>query len=168
MPLSCIMGSSSSCLGCRDQRSVTLPGGDREQLDLEDERGARRDDATGAAVPVSEMGRNHQLPFSAHTHRADALVPTFDDAPFADREHQRLAPVVRRVELLTPLQPAGAVHADGITGLRTLAGALDEIDIAEAGCRLDDLFAHEVVPPPRSLHGMSPVCDAPSPADHTM
>src|SRR5262249_38327058 len=95
--------------------------------------------------PVPEVRRNHQLSLSADTHRADALVPTLDDAPAADRKNERLTAVVRRVELLTALQPAGIVHAHGVTWLGLPAGTLYEIDVAEAGCGLDDLLGHEVL-----------------------
>src|SRR4029077_15555353 len=95
----------------------------REQLDFEDERGAGWDDATGTAISVPKVRRNHELSLSADAHRADALVPALDDAPFANREDQRLAAIVRRVELLTLLHPAGVGTAGGSARLgRAAAG----------------------------------------------
>src|SRR5436190_24327755 len=120
-------------------------GVDCEQLHLEDQRRARRHHAAGAPVAVAEMRRDDELALAAHAHRADAFVPAFDDASLADREHQGLAAIDRRVELLSALQPSRVVDADVVAGLGSGAGAFDDIDVAEPRRGLDDvfvLFAH--------------------------
>src|SRR5512144_2293673 len=110
-----------------------------QQLHLEDERGARRDDSTGSPVTVAQVRGDDQLPLAAHLHRDDALVPALDDAPLADRELERAAAVHRAVELRAALEPAGVVHAHCVAGLRPGSGALDQVHVAEPGCRLHHL-----------------------------
>src|SRR5437667_5732939 len=91
-------------------------GVDREQLDLEDQRRARRNHAAGAPIAVAEMRRDDELALPAHAHRADAFVPAFDDASLAGLKHQRLAAIDRRVVLLSTLQPSLVVIAAVVTG----------------------------------------------------
>src|SRR5437773_952920 len=121
-------------------------GVDCEQLHLEDQRRARRNHAAGAPVAVAEMRRDDELALAAHAHRADAFVPAFDDAAAPDRKHERLAAVVRRIELLAALEPARVVHLHRVAGLRPRAGALDELHVAEPGRGLDDLLIHGLRP----------------------
>src|SRR5438552_2988744 len=117
-------------------------GVDCEQLHLEDQRRARRNHAAGAPIAVAEMRRDDELALAAHAHRAHALVPALDDASLADRKHQRLAAIHRRVELLSALQPSRVVHAHVVAGLGSRTGSFNHVDVSEAGRRLDDLFGH--------------------------
>src|SRR5262245_64087141 len=89
------------------RRSGRLHG---EELDLEDERGAGRDDAAGAALAVAQVRGNDQLALAAHLHGAHAFVPALDHSPLADREHERLAAIHRAIELLAALDYACVVH----------------------------------------------------------
>src|SRR5262249_16993575 len=114
---------------------------DPEQLDLEDERGARRDHAARAALTVAQMGRDAELARAAHPHRAGAFVPALDDASLADGKAQRLAAVVRRIELLAALEPAGVVHAHLVARTGRWSRPFHEVDVPESGGGLDDLFA---------------------------
>src|SRR5262245_40000939 len=88
------------------------------------------------------MRRDDQLALAAHAHREHALIPPADDATAPDREHERRAPIMRAVELRAVLQPAGVVHADRIAGRRSRTLSLDQIDVTEAGGRLDYRFVH--------------------------
>src|SRR5438477_98719 len=119
---------------------VISRGVDCEQLHLEDQRRARRDHAAGAPITVAEMRRDDELALSAHAHRADPFVPAFDDASLADREHQRLTAIDRRVELLSALQPSRVVDADVVAGLWPRPGAFDDVDVSQTRRCLDDLF----------------------------
>src|SRR6266550_4515953 len=122
-------------------RNRLISGGvDREQLHLEDQRRARRNHIARAAVAVAEMRRDDELALATDAHRADAFVPAFDDAPLADRKHERLAAIHGRIELLPALEPSCVVHADVVTGLRSPARALDDLDVSQTGRCLDDLF----------------------------
>src|SRR5262245_59064439 len=74
---------------------------DSEQLDLEDQRGVRRDDAGSAAFAVGEVGGDGQLAFAADLHGEDTFIPTFDHLADADLELERHAAIDRAVELLS-------------------------------------------------------------------
>src|SRR5216683_4207891 len=113
---------------------------DPEQLDLEDQRGAGRDDAARAAVAVPQVRGDDQLALAAHLHGDDALVPALDDAALAHRELERGPAVHRAVELGAALEPAGVVHAHRVAGLGPGPGAFDQIHVAQPGRGLDDLL----------------------------
>src|SRR3954468_3171042 len=102
-----------------------------EQLDFEEQRGIRRDDAAGAARAVAELGRDRQLALAADLHAGHAFVPAADHVPLAEREHERLAAVLARVELAAfravREQPAGVVHGDFAAGGSRFARAYGEI-----------------------------------------
>src|SRR5262249_6847966 len=83
-----------------------------------------------------------ELALAAHPHRADAFVPALDDASLADGKAQRLAAVVRRIELLAALEPAGVVHAHLVARTGRWSRPFHEDDVPESGGGLDDLFAH--------------------------
>src|SRR6185369_1068759 len=87
-----------------------------EELDFEQQRGVRRNDPAGAARAVAELGRDGELALAADLHAGHALVPALDDVALAEREHERLAAVLARVELAALRtvveQPAGVVHGD--------------------------------------------------------
>src|SRR5262249_58222924 len=104
--------------------------------------------AARPAIAVAEVRGDDQLPLASHAHRGDAFVPALDHAAAAEREHERLAAIDRGVELLAALEPAGVVDADGVSGLGPRAGALDEVDVAEAGGGFDDLLVHGLWVPP--------------------
>src|SRR6185312_6664873 len=53
---------------------------DLKQLDLEHQRGVRRNRAAGAALAVTQCRGNQQDAFAAHAHAGHAFVPALDDA----------------------------------------------------------------------------------------
>src|SRR5262245_5770237 len=58
---------------------------DADQLDFEDQRRARWDHATGAAVAVAQMCGDDQLALATHLNPPDAFVPALDDPAAPDR-----------------------------------------------------------------------------------
>src|SRR5258708_4658825 len=66
-----------------------------EQLDVEDQRGVRGDDAAGATGSVAELGRNDEGTLAPDLHGGDTLVPARDDSLPADRKFERPAAVER-------------------------------------------------------------------------
>ena len=90
-----------------------------EQLDLEQQRRARRDDARGAAIAVAEPRRDQQRALAAGLHAFEALVPAFDDGALAEGEGEGFAGGGGGVEL-------GAVGGE-------VAGVLDGEGVAVGG-----------------------------------
>src|SRR5713101_3513954 len=76
-----------------------------QQLDIEDQRGIRRNHPAGAACAIAELGRDRQGALASHLHSGDALVPAGNDLVCPEGELTRLAAVDRAVELC----PLGAV-----------------------------------------------------------
>src|SRR5262249_35450632 len=89
---------------------------DPEQFHLEHERGIGRNDASGAARAVAERGRDGELARAADLHALHALVPALDDVAAAEREYERVAAVLARIELRAVGEPAGVVDLDALTG----------------------------------------------------
>src|SRR3990172_3125890 len=125
-------------------RSVCLLAVDAQQLHLEDQSGAGRNDAGRPAVAIAQMRGDDEPALAAYLHGGHALVPALDDAAPAQREGEGLAAVHRAVELGAILEPAGVVHGDRVTGGGLCARALDPIHVAEAGSGLYDLLVHWV------------------------
>src|SRR5688572_19477553 len=65
-----------------------LLGDDLEQLDLEDQRGARLDARRRAAVAVGDLRGTDEAALAAGLHELHALGPALDDA--VQRERRRL------------------------------------------------------------------------------
>src|SRR5690349_11021120 len=88
-----------------------------QQLDLEHQRRVRRDRAAGAACAVAERGWDHEDARAAFLHALHALVPAADDAAAAERELERIAAVLARIELgaldAVLVEPAGVVDGNG-------------------------------------------------------
>src|SRR4051794_17104271 len=93
-----------------------------EQLDLEQQRGARWDDARGAVRAVAERRRDDQAALAADLHPLHALVPAANDLAGAEPEAERHAMRVGAVEL-APLVPllARVVHPAAVVDLDLLA-----------------------------------------------
>src|SRR5713226_6629362 len=104
---------------------------DAQQLHLEDQGRARGNHGARAAIAVSQMGGDDQLPLAADLHGDDTLVPALDDAPRAHRELERGAAIHRAVELGPALEPARIVHAHGVTGLGPGAPAFHQVHVAQ-------------------------------------
>src|SRR6202035_1256061 len=115
---------------------------DVEELDVEDQRGVRRNDAAGAAAAVAELGRNDQRALAADLHGRDAFVPAANDLADADLERERLIAIDRRVEFLALggvlIKPPGVMHDAGLAGLRRGAGAGMGVDDFQSGGRGHD------------------------------
>src|SRR6185436_6618974 len=103
-----------------------------EELHLEHQRRVRRDDAAGAARAVAERGRDGELALAADLHAGDAFVPAPDDVALAEREDERLAAVLARIEFRSVRQPAGVMHAHLLAGGRGVSGADDQFFEHEA------------------------------------
>src|SRR5690349_10930287 len=114
-----IAGASRHCGGCATTNKLA----NREQLHFEHQSRIRRYDAARAARAVAELRRNGELAFAADFHAAHAFVPAADHFAAAEREHERLAAIFARVELLAVGEPAGVVHAHALPGRRTVAVA---------------------------------------------
>src|SRR4029079_4030404 len=90
---------------------------DPEQVDDEDQRLAGLDHPAGAAVAVPQVRRDDELATATNLHALDPGVPALDDLTDTQPELQRLAAVVRRVELLAGrVRHADVVHLDGVAG----------------------------------------------------
>src|SRR5208282_4860555 len=112
-----------------------------DQIDVENQRGAGRDVAAGAACAIAQVRRNDQRAFAADMHGGEAFVPALDDLALAEREGKRLATVERAVEFLTLLavdeQPSGVIDGHGLAGFRHRSGAGLDVDDAQAARRGD-------------------------------
>src|SRR5271168_801788 len=110
-----------------------------EQIYVEHQRGARRNDAAGAARAIAQVRRNDQRALAADMHGGDAFVPALDDLALAEREGKRLATVERAVEFLTLLavdeQPSGIIDRHGLADLRHGSGARLDVDDAQTAGR---------------------------------
>src|SRR5580658_4085602 len=137
----------ASVLASADVTITPAPGSDyspsglapllhAEKIDVEDQRGSRRDDAAGAARAIAQVRRNDQRALAADMHGGDAFVPALDDLALADRERKRLVPVERAVEFLALFavdeQPASIVDRHRLAGLRHGSGARLDVDDAQA------------------------------------
>ena len=69
------------------------------KFDLEEQGGIGRDDAACPASAVAKAGRNEKLTLAADLHGGDALVPARDHLAGTDLERERLAVILRAVEL---------------------------------------------------------------------
>ena len=92
-----------------------------EQFHFKDQLRIRRNHAAGAARAVAERRRDGQLPFPAHFHPGDPLVPSFNDLSGAERELERLIPILGRVEFLAVCQPSGVMNLRFLSALRASA-----------------------------------------------
>src|ERR1700683_2144974 len=91
---------------------------DSEQIDVEDKRRVRRNDATGPACAVAKSGRDDERALAADLHGRDAFVPAGDDLMGADLELERLVAIDRAIEFLAfdPIfiKPAGVIYHAGL------------------------------------------------------
>src|SRR5258706_5577037 len=105
-----------------------------EELHLEDQGRVRRDDVARAARAVAELRRDGELPLAADLHALDALVPALDHVSLAEREDERIAAVLARIEFRSVGQPAGVMHAHLLAGGRGVSAADGEfLELQAAG-----------------------------------
>src|SRR3979490_1568881 len=90
---------------------------ERQQLDVEQQRGVRGNYAAGAAGTVTERWWNHEPALTACLHSEHALVPTANHFACPHLEAERIVAVTRAVELLAlvirralRIQPACVVN----------------------------------------------------------
>lgn len=70
-------------------------------------------------TPIPKLRRNSQFTLITNTHIQQTLIPTLDNLTPTHGEFERLAPIVRRIELATVRrQRASVVHVDRVTPLR--------------------------------------------------
>src|SRR5438067_12041770 len=106
-----------------------------EQLDLEDQRRVRRDHATSTARAVAERRRDRQPADATDLHALDAFVPALDHPATAKRERERLAAILRAIELLAVGQPARVVDGGRLARLRLGAVTNLDVGVLQAGRR---------------------------------
>ena len=107
---------------------------DSEEFDVKDKGGVWRDDSAGAAISISKLGRNAQLPLAAYFHSRYSLVPSFDYLPGSELKHEWLAPIDRAIEFLAIFcQPTGVMHAYGFSGGGGGSCPLFEIPVLQPG-----------------------------------
>lgn len=90
---------------------------DSEELDVEDESGAGRDDARVTALAVSVVGAASQLCLGSNRHPRNTLIPAFDDLAGSDFELERLSAVTRRIELLAVGQSSSVMNLNSLAML---------------------------------------------------
>jgi len=88
---------------------------DAEELDIENEGSAWRNDARVAALSVRVVGRARQLGLGTDRHLGHALIPSSDDLTSSDFEFEGLSAVARRIKLLAVGERAGVVNLDRLT-----------------------------------------------------
>lgn len=114
----------------------------REELDLEDERGAARDLWRRAVLAVRVVGAAREHALLALVHRHDALVPALDHTADADVELKESGPIARAVELLAVEKGAHVVHLDLGAGRRRAGrGIAWDQDLFEETAVTADVFA---------------------------
>src|SRR5690348_10334721 len=110
---------------------------DRQQLDVENQRGVGRNDTAGTALSIAELRRNDQRSLAADLHGGDALIPAGDDALHADGKLEGRAAVDGRIEFsafLAPFgEPAGVVHDTRLALLGAGTRADGRVDDFQAG-----------------------------------
>src|SRR5258706_2423737 len=119
-----------------------------QQLDFENQGGVGRNRAAGAARAVAELRRNGELAPAADLHAGHALVPALDHVALAEREHERVAAVLARVEFRAARalveEPAGVVHRDFLAGGGGVAAPQRElVDDEAARCLVAHVCPHE-------------------------
>src|SRR5262245_5282659 len=117
---------------------------DFEQLDVEEEGGVRRDDASGATSAVSHVGWNGKGSSAATFDPADSLVPASNPPAGAEVRREWFVAVAGAVELVAfavgprrVIQPTGVMHGNDLAALRLCARAHDVV--------LSDELSHAVV-----------------------
>ena len=102
---------------------------DREQLDVEDQRGIGRD-ARPTPRSVGQIRRDDQFTLAADLHGSDTLAPAFDDP--VQREGDRLVALVGAVELGAVHQDSPIVHLDLVGRLGRGAVPFHQVHVHQA------------------------------------
>jgi hypothetical protein len=106
---------------------------DVQQLDIEDENGARRYGRRSTGGPVAEIGGDNELAAPADFHARYSFVPARNDLPSAQGEAERLVTIPAAVELFPVRQPSGVVHRHGAIRGGLGAVSLHHVLITETG-----------------------------------
>src|SRR5262245_8851473 len=116
-------------------RARAFKSADFQQLDFEQKRCVGRNHPAGAARAVAESGRDGEQARAADLHPLHALVPALDHHAGAERELERLAAILARIELAAldhPIgKPARVVHGYVLAFGRSLAAARSEEHTSE-------------------------------------
>src|SRR5260370_36634200 len=80
---------------------------DAEQLDLEHQDGAGRDDAAGPLAAVAELRGDGQLALASHPHAGDPFVPSLDHLAGPELETEGAVVFARRGRTGARGRPAG-------------------------------------------------------------
>src|SRR6185295_7285667 len=100
--------------GAADVRGALF---DPNQLDVEEERGVRRDHTTRPSRAIAEVRGDHEFSLTAHFHSGNSFIPPLDHLADADLEFERPPPVAARIELLAVLQGSRVVDLNLVAGL---------------------------------------------------
>jgi len=98
---------------------------DADEFDVEDERGAGRNDARVSPLPVPVVGAARQLGFLADGHFGDTVVPSSNNLTLPDLKLKGLAAIPGGVELRAVGESSGVMDLHrlarlGIVGFITL------------------------------------------------
>lgn len=104
----------------RNRKGPALNLLDLQRLDIEDERGVRRNVAHVLAA-VGEVRGNGDSPLAANLNALDADLPALDDFTGAQLEAEWLALLVRVEDFAAVFQLADVAHAHTVPVLRRLA-----------------------------------------------
>jgi hypothetical protein len=109
-----------------------------QKLDIENQRGVRRNGGAPSSRSVSKLWLDDKRPFAAGLHGDEAALPALDYLMLAKHEGERLLAINRTVELLALdailIEPAGIMNDAGLTGLRGDAGSDLRIGDLQARC----------------------------------
>merc|ERR550539_225503 len=81
-----------------------------KKLDVENERGIGRDNATGSARTVAIVRADRELSALANLHLCNTFIPSFDDLASTELEAERLITITGAVELASVRECAGVMN----------------------------------------------------------
>src|ERR1019366_3861415 len=101
------------------------------------QRRIRRDDASGAARTVAELGRDDEDARAAFLHALHAFFPALDDPTGAEIEFEGVVAILARIEFgafrAAVVKPARVVDANQRPGLGALAGTGHGVVVLQPG-----------------------------------
>src|SRR6185369_1572645 len=95
-----------------------IKSSDIEKQHFKNQGRIRRDDSARSCRSVAKGCRYNKSALAADLHGHDPFIPTRNDLPCSDYEHERLVLVQRAVELLSVRQPAGIMNNYFLSGRR--------------------------------------------------
>eukprot|EP00095_Tigriopus_kingsejongensis_P001202 maker-scaffold530_size145801-snap-gene-0.15 protein:Tk01202 transcript:maker-scaffold530_size145801-snap-gene-0.15-mRNA-1 annotation:"peptidyl-prolyl cis-trans isomerase fkbp14-like" len=80
--------------------------------DVEEQSSSRRNDISGASLPIGQWSRDHQVPLLSRTHAHQALVPAGNHLSHPKLEGEGFLPIETRVELFAVHEETSIVDRD--------------------------------------------------------